>query len=219
MQTENIGVRPRRDRPASLRDRVHPSAAVASGEGLEDVLASGTQAARGIKLHGGSLRVASAAAYGGAILGAGSVHSTDNELPQISYSLHSLCNAYPHLEVVLNYFDQAAPEERRDSRTMPRRMQSHPRIWTTWVPGMKTYFWKVVLTPTRVRQYAQIFVFDCDVAVHPSVFPLGAVAAMALATGASLVQPSTRAVVHGTHHQHLRVRLAHNYWRRSTCRP
>lgn len=47
------------------------------------------------------------------------------------------------------------------------------------------------------------------VAVHPSAFPLGQLAGVLAATRATLVQPSIRAQVHGTHHTFLRIRPAH----------
>lgn len=47
------------------------------------------------------------------------------------------------------------------------------------------------------------------VAVHPSAFPLGQVAGILLSTRATMLQPSVRALVHGTHHSFLRVKPAH----------
>ena len=148
--------------------------------------------------------------FGGAWLGAGAMHTQDNMLPQMVYSLVSLCRAYPQLEVVLNHFDDEVPPSLRQHATVPQPLTAEmPRIKTTHVPGMKTLFWRVVLTPEFVSRFSLVFTFDGDIALHPSVFPLGAIAAASVSIGASLVQPSIRAVVHGTHHVHLRVKPAH----------
>ena len=148
--------------------------------------------------------------FGGAWLGAGAMHTQDNMLPQMVYSLVSLCRAYPQLEVVLNHFDDEVPRRLQRQATVPQPLNAEmPRIKTTRVPGMKTLFWRVVLTPEFVSRFSLVFTFDGDIALHPSVFPLGAIAAASVSIGASLVQPSIRAVVHGTHHLHLRVKPAH----------
>ena len=155
-------------------------------------------------------RTAPVAAFEGAWLGFGSVHSTDVWLPSILYSLHALCKTYPQLTVIVNHFDDTPPPSRRGTELIPQQLASEPRIATTWVPGMRSLFWKLVLTPRRARAFSVVFEFDSDIAMHPSVLPLGSIASALSATGASLVQPSIRSATgHGTFHKHLRVRAAH----------
>ena len=111
----------------------------------------------------------------------------------------------PLLHVFVNFFD-----ERKLNRDQLRTLvQRHTQIEGTNIPGMKTLFWRRVLTPDRVQSAALVWVFDCDIAVHPSVFPLGQLAGTLFNTRATLLQPSIRALVHGTYHTWLRVRSTH----------
>ena len=63
--------------------------------------------------NGQSTLSVAASSFEGRWLGAGAMHSQDNMLPQMIYSLVSLCGAYPQLEVVLNHFDEPVPPEHR----------------------------------------------------------------------------------------------------------
>lgn len=150
-------------------------------------------------------------AFGGRWLGAGSVHSEDHDIGKIMYSIHSLCYAYPQLDVVVNHYDNPRPKKATRGRnpTRPTPLAGQQRILTTWIPGFKGLFWKLALTPEFVSRFTVVWMFDSDIAVHPSVLPLGTMTASLFATGASVVQPSIRALVHGTYHSFLRVRAAH----------
>ena len=77
---------------------------------------------------------------------------------------------------------------------------STSRVEGTWVPGMKTLFWYKHLTPERTQHLQVVWVFDCDIAVHPSVLPLAQLAGALIATRATVLQPSIQAQVHGTYH-------------------
>ena len=70
----------------------------------------------------------------------------------------------------------------------------------SWVPGMKGLFWKTVLTPLRTSMFRVVWLFDSDMAVHPSVLPLGTIVRTLLATSASLLQPAIRAAGGDTQH-------------------
>ena len=149
----------------------------------------------------------------GAWLGAGTVHSKDKQYFQIMRSVFALCNQYQQLTVVVNHFDDPvpthAPHGRHASVPQFEKTADHDRVGTTWIPGMKVLFWKLVLTPAYVQRFEAVWMFDSDVAIHPSIFPLGSLMGVLAATGANLLQPSIRAKVHGTYHGFLRVKNAH----------
>lgn len=95
----------------------------------------------------------------------------------------------------------AAPRLCRDaSPAAPPQLRAH--LQPTRTPHQ-------VLTPERTRGLRAVWVFDCDIAVHPSVFPLGQVVGLMRATRATVLQPAIRAQVHGTYHTWLRVRQTH----------
>ena len=156
-----------------------------------------------------------AAAFSGAWLGAGTVHSMDRSYLQIMRSAFALCSQYKQLTVIINHFNDPVPAHapRGQHAIIPQFEKvggsDHNRVGTTWIPGMKGLFWKLVLTPEYVRRFKAVWMFDSDVAVHPSIFPLGSLMGVLSNTGASLLQPSIRARVHGTHHTFLRVKHAH----------
>ena len=152
-------------------------------------------------------------AFSGAWLGAGTVHSRDRQHMQIMRSAFALCSQYQQLTVVMNHFDDPvpahAPRGRHSLVPQFEKSAGHNRVGTTWIPGMKVLFWKLVLTPAYVQRFSAVWMFDSDVAVHPSIFPLGSLMGVLSGTGASLLQPSIRAQVHGTYHGFLRVKHAH----------
>ena len=119
-------------------------------------------------------------------LGAVETHSQDPALLQLKRSLHALCTVHPQLHVRLNFFDHGAPE-----RTWLRRSN----VTLSHVPGMKGLFWKRVLTPPLVLQFRVIWLFDADIAIHPSVFPLATLVNALVAVDASAAQPAIRAGV------------------------
>ena len=126
-------------------------------------------------------------------LGATSVHSRDPRVPALLHSLRELCDANPALRLVINHFDPNA-----SSRVKAR--PATDRIQVSWVPGMKGLFWKTVLTPLRTSTYRVVWLFDSDMAVHPSVLPLGTIVRTLLATNASLLQPAIRSAGGETQH-------------------
>ena len=156
---------------------------------------------------------AAADAFSGAWLGAGTVHSRDKQYLQIMHSAFALCSQYQQLTVVMNHFDDPIPAHAPRGRhaLVPQfeKTADGDRVGTTWIPGMKVLFWKLVLTPAYVQRFNAVWMFDSDVAVHPSIFPLGSLMGVLSGTGASLLQPSIRAKVHGTYHGFLRVKHAH----------
>ena len=138
-------------------------------------------------------------------LGATSIHSKDQWFGRTLLSIAALVDNYPQLGVVVNLFDA----KRVNAPGLVGRFAPPSQVEGTWVPGMKTLFWKRVLTPQRTHRLRAVWLFDCDIAVHPSAFPLGQLVGVLRATRASLMQPSVRALVHGTYHTWLRVRNAH----------
>jgi hypothetical protein len=126
------------------------------------------------------------------VLAATSIHSLDVNLPQILSSLHALCGVYSSLNAIINLFD--AQEPAAVSATLRQSTVWLPdRYELTWVPGMKTIFWKRILTPERTRAASVVWLFDADIAVHPTLMPLGELVTSLLALNASAVQPSIRA--------------------------
>ena len=57
---------------------------------------------------------------------------------------------------------------------------------------MKGLFWKRVLAPELLQGLQVLWLFDADVAVHPSVMPLGHLVAALMSAGASALQPVVR---------------------------
>ncbi|KAL3931933.1 MAG: hypothetical protein SGPRY_000916, partial [Prymnesium sp.] len=82
-------------------------------------------------------------------------------------------------------------------------------IEATSIPGMKTLFWRRILTPSRIANASLVWVFDSDIVVHPGFFPLGSLASTLLSLDATLLQPAIRAQIQGTHHMWLRSRPTH----------
>ena len=144
-----------------------------------------------------------AAAIAHRVLGATAVESSESGLAVLLSGLSALCDSYPALDVIVNFFDEA-PDDKLRARRMP-----HARIVSSFVPGMKSLFWKLGLTPAVVRPYSAVWIFDSDIIVHPSVLPLGGIADAFLSSGASIAQPVVRAYGGGTAHMWLRQRAVH----------
>ena len=140
------------------------------------------------------------------VLGATSVHSSDLHFPRMARSLQALLDTYTALHVIVNHFDAGGTSETPVPTSAP---YGHARMSKTSVAGMKPIFWKRVLTPERAAGFSLVWLFDADLAVHPSVLPFGAMVAAAMATGASAIQPSLRgggngaSDVRATDHIHL----------------
>ena len=96
----------------------------------------------------------------------------------------ALCDHYPQLRLAVNFYDKLRPSSLRAV------VEHDHRIDTYWTRGMRTLFWKKVLTPQRVSHLDVVWLFDCDLGVHPSLFPLGNLVGILQATNASLLQPS-----------------------------
>ena len=131
-------------------------------------------------------------------LGATAAHSSDAVLPP---ALLALCNVFPQLRVVVNIFDGEPPRA--------AQYNASSSIELTFVAGLKSIFWKRVLTPARVRSFEVVWLFDADIAVHPSVFPLATSVSVLLELGASIMQPAIRGWGMTTHHGWLQHRWTH----------
>ena len=140
--------------------------------------------------------------------GAIAVHSSDRQIGNIVSSLRALCDHFPHLRIGINFFD-ASPLEPSYLHKLLGEGPGAASLEATQLQGMKCLFWKRYLTPERVGGMRMIWLFDSDIAAHPSVVPLAQVVGALLGTNATLIQPSVRALVHGTHHVFLRTRPAH----------
>lgn len=98
-------------------------------------------------------------------LGATSIHSEDATLAPLVGALVALCDTYPQLEMLVNLFDAAPGPSGGAAALVAGLAGNHSRVGGTGVPGMKTLFWKQVLTPARTRGLRAVWVFDCDIAV------------------------------------------------------
>lgn len=139
-------------------------------------------------------------------LGAVAIHSQDRLLPELQASVIALCTMHNQLHVAVNHFDDSP-----SSRLVSSRRPFHVRVWLSWVPGMKALFWKRVLSPERIREFGVVWLFDADVGVHPSVFPLAALVGALQEVNASVAQPTVRGGGKKdvpSHHQHLVHRRA-----------
>ena len=146
-------------------------------------------------------------------IGGTSVGLRDPIMPQLVQSAAAMCNTYPQLHFIVNYYDSRLPAS-FDANAMVRHhagSANSARLEGTRVAGMKTVFWKRVLTPAKIRSLNAelVWLVDSDIAIHPSAFPLGPIAGVMANLRATLLQPSIRAMVHGTYHTFLRVRNAH----------
>lgn len=130
-------------------------------------------------------------------LGATAAPSSDVVLAP---ALLALCDVFPQLRVVVNIFDGAQPRAAQYNSSS---------IELTFVTGLKSIFWKRVLTPARVRSFEVVWLFDADIAVHPSVFPLATSVSVLAETGASILQPAIRGWGLATHHGWLQHRWTH----------
>ena len=139
-------------------------------------------------------------------LGATAIHSQSKDTANLVGSLTALCDNYPQLSILVNFFDA---KEVPAQAIMRQLTGNHSRLGATWVPGMKTLFWKLHLTPEITKDLELVWVFDCDIAIHPSVFPLGQLAGALKATRATMLQPAIQAWIHGTYHTFLRVKRTH----------
>ena len=128
--------------------------------------------------------------HGQAWLGATSLHSKDPRVPGVLSSLRQLGEDNPRLHLIVNWFNANASTARIQL----------PRLQFTYVPGMKGLFWKSVMTPQRTSGFHVVWLFDSDVAAHPSVLPLATIIGTLLATNASLLQPAIRAAGGETQH-------------------
>ena len=67
-------------------------------------------------------------------------------------------------------------------------------------------FWKRILTARRLQAVRVVWLFDADVATHPSSMPLGVLVSALLTSDASALQPTIRSAGLGTDHTWLRQR-------------
>lgn len=142
-------------------------------------------------------------------LGATALHSQDKATPALITSLTALVLQNPQLHMLVNFFDATPVNPQNFLQRHAQNSSALLQLEGTAVPGMKTLFWYKYLTPARTRHLQLVWVFDCDIAVHPSVFPLSQLAGALMSTRATLLQPSIQAFVHGTYHPWLRVKKAH----------
>ena len=136
-------------------------------------------------------------------LGATSVHSTDFRLRDHLHSIRALCRVHLQLSVHVNYFDRDKPTAKALSAAQGTRLN------VSWIPGMKVLFWRKVLTTERTSGLDALWLFDSDVAVHPSVFPLGMLVAALHSTNATILQPAVRGEILGSYHRSLKTSLTH----------
>ena len=74
-------------------------------------------------------------------LGATAIHSKDDSLAHLMHSLVALCDSYPQLQMIVNLFDREPVDANTRIATLAG---NHSRVEGTWIPGMKTLFWKQV---------------------------------------------------------------------------
>jgi len=95
-------------------------------------------------------------------------------------SLREVCEGHSWIRVVLNFFDRAVAAS--DTTGYPQC------VGTTAVPGFKTLFWKLVLTPRAVAGYSHVFLMDSDLDV--AGFEFGKFVHIANVTNTSVLSPS-----------------------------
>ena len=107
-------------------------------------------------------------------LGATAVGSQDPVLPRLLRSAAAMCDHYPQLHFLVNFYDP--PQRQFDATALVREhTPGGSAVEATRVSGMKTLFWKRVLTPEflRARGVQLVWLVDSDISIHPSSFPLG----------------------------------------------
>ena len=75
--------------------------------------------------------------------------SRDRHVRTFASSLGQLCDHYPQLHVVVNFFDREVLTQAQMRQALP-----HPQLEGSSIPGMKTLFWRRVLTPERVASFS-----------------------------------------------------------------
>jgi hypothetical protein len=143
-------------------------------------------------------------------LGGSSVGRLDPLMPRLVESAAAMCQVHPQLHFIVNFYDSDPTPFDADA-LVRQHSRNSSCVEGTHVAGMKTVFWKRVITPDllRARNVELVWLVDSDIAIHPSAFPLGTLAGVLESTNATLLQPSIRALVHGTYHSFLRVKNAH----------
>ena len=122
------------------------------------------------------------------LLAATSISPRDPHLQRLLADLKELVVVHPWARALLNLFDEVTDVERTHiARSV---VAQHPHIASSFVPGFKTLFWARVLTPSLVRPFTHLLLFDSDLVVRPSSFDLVGLLRIGEATNASLIQPS-----------------------------
>ena len=94
------------------------------------------------------------------------MHGRDRSLPALLAALRSLCDAHPHLRVLLNF---------HEGGERPLEQSEDPRILVSTVEGESPLgFWRRELTPARLEWIDAVWIFDARLGVHDAVLPLGA---------------------------------------------
>lgn len=95
-------------------------------------------------------------------------------------SLRQVCERHAWVRVVLNFFDR---------NVAASDMDGYPQcVGTTAVPGFKTLFWKLVLTPSAVAGFSHVFLMDSDLDL--ASFEFGTFMHIANVTNTSVLSPS-----------------------------
>ena len=71
-------------------------------------------------------------------------------LQSILSNLQGLCGVFAPLHAIINLFDEHEPTEAMQALSASQ-VWLRERYELTWVAGMKTLFWKRILTPERTR--------------------------------------------------------------------
>mgnify|MGYP006143845461 CR=1 FL=1 len=145
-------------------------------------------------------------------LGATAIHSSDAAI--VAPRLTALCDAHPALQLVVNIYDRNNATNAKSAASL----LTHTRIRTTFTPGMKTLFWKLELGRLDASSTRVVWLFDADLAIAPSVFPLAQLVGALHATGASALQPSVQGWTRGSVHASLRPRSVHMSCHATTAR-
>lgn len=166
-------------------------------------------------------------------LGATAVHSSD--LRRLTPALFALQHAYPRLALAINLFDDGPSDVLLQALDMSRvRVSRHKGMkslfWKLELsPGRLAARWQEGAgdvqggggDPARMisprpgsrpapLQLDLIWLFDCDLAVHPSAFPLSQLHAALIGANASALQPAVQGWhLAGSRHPHLHPRTTH----------
>ena len=93
----------------------------------------------------------------------------DPLMPRLVESAAAMCKVHPQLHFIVNFYDSDPTPFDADA-LVRQHSRNSSCVEGTHVAGMKTVFWKRVITPEliRARNVELVWLVDSDIAIHPT---------------------------------------------------